>query len=41
MTKKVRYRSADDGKFKTKSYADKHRKTVIAETIKPKPKKKK
>lgn len=33
-----RYRSAINGQFKTKSYAAKHLKTTVAETVKPKPK---
>lgn len=36
MAKKVAYRSAVNGHFVKKSYADKHPKTTVKETIKKK-----
>jgi len=36
MSKK--YRDAGTGEYVTKAYADKHKKTTVSETDKPKPK---
>lgn len=41
MAKKIeRYRDAEDGKYVTKEYAEKHPKTTVKETDKVSPKKK-